>query len=91
MSARGVRGYTNPVCDILGAMTKRLVDIDDEVLAEARAVLGTVTLKDTVNAALETATRVARQRAITREDIAEFVKATEDLRDPEIMAKAWGE
>ncbi len=70
-------------------MTKRLVDIDDDVLADARAVLGTVTLKDTVNAALETAARVARQRAITREDIAEFVKATEDLRNPEIMAKAW--
>ncbi len=33
-------------------MTKRLVDIDDEVLGAARAELGTVTLKDTVNQAL---------------------------------------
>jgi Arc/MetJ family transcription regulator len=30
-------------------MTKRLVDIDDEVLDEARRALGTRTLKDTVN------------------------------------------
>jgi hypothetical protein len=28
-------------------MTKRLVDIDDEVLEEARRALGTTTLKDT--------------------------------------------
>ena len=33
-------------------MTKRLVDVDDEVLAEARKVLGTTTLKDTVNTSL---------------------------------------
>ena len=33
-------------------MTKRLVDVDDEVLAEARKVLGTTTLKDTVNTSI---------------------------------------
>lgn len=31
---------------------KRLVDIDDEALAAARAALGTQTIKDTVNQAL---------------------------------------
>lgn len=31
---------------------KRLVDIDDEALAAARAALGTETIKDTVNRAL---------------------------------------
>ena len=36
-------------------MTKHLVDIDDEVLGEARAELGTATLKDTVNGALRLA------------------------------------
>lgn len=34
-------------------MTKRWVDIDDEALERARQVLGTTTLKDTVNASLE--------------------------------------
>lgn len=34
-------------------MTKRLVDIDDELLERARSVSGTGTLKETVNTALE--------------------------------------
>jgi Arc/MetJ family transcription regulator len=33
-------------------MTKHLVDLDDDLLAEARAELGTSTIKDTVNEAL---------------------------------------
>lgn len=33
-------------------MTKRLVDLDDDALAAARARLRTRTIKDTVNAAL---------------------------------------
>jgi Arc/MetJ family transcription regulator len=36
-------------------MTKRLVDIDDDALASARAQLGTGTIKDTVNEALRRA------------------------------------
>jgi len=40
-------------------VTKRLVDLDDEALAGARARLGTRTIKDTVNKAL-------RQAADTR-------------------------
>ena len=34
------------------AMTKTLIEIDDEYLAAAQQVLGTATKKDTVNAAL---------------------------------------
>ena len=34
-------------------MGKRLVDIDDEALGAARAALGTATIKETVNTALE--------------------------------------
>ena len=41
-------------------MTKRLVDLDDDALAAARAHLGTRTIKDTVNEAL-------RQAAATRQ------------------------
>lgn len=70
-------------------MTKRLVDIDDEVLDRARAALGTKTLKDTVNGALVEATRLARSRTITREDLMRVGKLLEDLGDPEVMAKAW--
>ena len=36
-------------------MTKRLVDVDDDALAGARARLGTRTIKDTVNLALRQA------------------------------------
>ena len=38
-------------------MTKRLVDVDDEVLAQARRILGTETMKDTVNRALREVVR----------------------------------
>lgn len=33
-------------------MTKRLVDVDDELVGAVRSILGTDTLKDTVNAAM---------------------------------------
>jgi hypothetical protein len=36
-------------------MTKRLVDISDQALESARAALGTRTMKETVNRALELA------------------------------------
>ena len=38
--------------DILQAMTKRLVEIPDELLVAAQAALGTATMKDTINRAL---------------------------------------
>ena len=41
--------------DILGLMTKRLIDVDDDALAAARAEFGTSTIKDTVNTALRNA------------------------------------
>lgn len=70
-------------------MTKRLVDIDDELLEQVRTALGTTTLKDTVNASLEESALAARRRSFSHENVRRFVKATEDLRDPEVMAKAW--
>jgi Arc/MetJ family transcription regulator len=36
-------------------VTKRLVEIDDDVLTKAQAELGTATIKDTVNEALRLA------------------------------------
>jgi Arc/MetJ family transcription regulator len=70
-------------------MTKRLVDIDDEILEEARRALGTTTLKETVNRSLRSIVETHQRRQITKEDIQRFIEATEDLRNPETMAKAW--
>ena len=70
-------------------MTKRLVDIDDEILEEARHALGTTTLKDTVNQSLRTAVREHRRSQITREDLRRVGDLLLDLSDPEVMAKAW--
>jgi Arc/MetJ family transcription regulator len=70
-------------------MTKRLVDIDDAILDEARLVLGTTSLKDTVNTALRSAIQSASRRSITDIDVERFVDATPDLRNPEVMARAW--
>ncbi len=68
-------------------MTKRLVDIDDAVLERAREVLGTVTLKDTVNTALAESVQ-ARDRSVGF-DLEAFAEVTQDLSNPEIMAGAW--
>ncbi|NKY55966.1 type II toxin-antitoxin system VapB family antitoxin [Nocardia flavorosea] len=46
-------------------MSKLLIDVDDEALAEAQRLLGTGTKKDTVNAALiEVAKRIKRVKAL---------------------------
>lgn len=48
-------------------MTKVLIDVDDDALSEASALLGTKTKKDTVNLALrETAQRLRRAEALAR-------------------------
>jgi Arc/MetJ family transcription regulator len=70
-------------------MTKRLVDIDDEILEEARRLLGTTTLKDTVNGSLAEVARGAHRRALTSGDLREVGELLVDLGDPEVMAKAW--
>ena len=70
-------------------MAKRLVDIDDEVLEEARRALGTTTIKDTVNTALDEAVRAARRRSLTVEDLQAVGALLVDLGDPEVMARAW--
>ena len=51
--------------DIYARLAKRLVDIDEKALAAARAELGTRTLKDTVNEALQRAAP-ARSRRVAR-------------------------
>ena len=43
-------------------MSKHLVDIDNELLAEATAVLGASTMKEAVNRSLEAVVLAARRR-----------------------------
>ena len=68
-------------------MTKRLIDIPDELLDQAMEALGTKTKAETVRTALEAVTRQARQRAAI-ERIAE-TGVLADLNDPEVRAAAW--
>lgn len=71
-------------------MTKRLVDIDDEILEEAQRVLGTATIKDTVNTALrETVQAAHRREGLDREALKRFAAASRDLLDEDVMAEAW--
>jgi Arc/MetJ family transcription regulator len=69
-------GVTSPRSDILtgepiyigwSTVTKVLVDIDDDALAEASTLLGTKTKRDTINTALrETANQLRRAKALVR-------------------------
>jgi Arc/MetJ family transcription regulator len=71
-------------------MTKRLIDVDDDVLEAARRVLGTDTIKDTVNSALRASVQAAERRQ--RVDVAalkRFAEASRDLLDDDVMADAW--
>ena len=64
-------------------MTKSLIDLDDEALAEAAALFGTKTKKDTVNTALrEAAQRQRRARAL-----AELVEIAETGQFDELLGK----
>ena len=67
-------------------MTKRLVDIDDELLEQARRITGALTMKDAVNAALKhTVDAELRQKHAHR--IAG--RHGTDIADDEVMSGAW--
>ena len=79
ISNQNLIGYTHGV-------TKRLVDIDDDLLAEARVLTGAATMKEAVNAAL--------QRVIDSELRRRHLRRLEsgagtDLADDEVMRGAW--
>jgi len=67
-------------------VSKRLVDIDDELLREASTVLGAATMKETVNRALESVVLDARRRR--HADRLETMEGL-DLGRPKVMAGAW--
>jgi hypothetical protein len=66
---------------------KTSFEIDTAKVDAAKTVLGTKTLTDTVDAALD---EVVKRRG--RERLLELLSdpSTSDLADPEVMAGAWG-
>jgi Arc/MetJ family transcription regulator len=67
-------------------MTKRLIDIDDDLLSSATQSLGTATMKETVTEALKLAIRAKA----TRDHIETLASPVlMDLRDERIMGEAW--
>ena len=73
--AHGV--YTCLASYILESVAKHLIDLDEEALSKAQAELGTATIRDTVNMALERATSNRHMRVVAALD----VLASTDLED----------
>ena len=72
------------------SMTKRLVDIDDDALAAARAAAGTPTIRATVHAGLERLVADAERREhLVREGWSLIGDAIIDLHDEDVMRDAW--
>ena len=67
---------------ILERVAKHLIDLDEEALSKAQAELGTATIRDTVNLALERATSNRHMRVVAALD----VLAGTDLED---RSEAW--
>jgi len=67
-------------------MSKRLVDIDDDLLGEATIILGASTMKEAVNRSLESVVLAARRRR--HADRLRDMRGL-DLDDPEVMSGAW--
>ena len=67
-------------------MRKTSVDIDDRLLEQVRDVLGTSSIKETIDGALR---EVVRAEARRREIAALAVMDGLDLADEKVMAKAW--
>lgn len=67
-------------------MSKKLIDIDEETLAQATEILGAATMKEAVNRALAEVVLLAERRAH-----ADRLAGMDglDLGDDQIMAGAW--
>ena len=67
-------------------MSKTLIDVDEDLLDQAQAALGTRTKKETVNRALaEAVASAARKREIERLDGGVYA----DLGDSRVTEQAW--
>jgi Arc/MetJ family transcription regulator len=79
---RPLRIYTYGSAYILAVMAKHLIDVDEDALSAAQAELGTTTIKDTVNRALQNATASRQQQLAAAME----VLARADLDD---RSEAW--
>lgn len=70
-----------------GWVTKRLIEVDDDKLEAVRALLGTRTLKATVDDAFNEVLALAQRR---RALLAERGVESEALADPAARRDAWG-
>lgn len=68
-------------------MTKRLIEVDDEKLDAVRALLGTSTLRATVDEAFDEVLALAHRRQVLLEARA---AGTTALSDPDGRRAAWG-
>ena len=67
-------------------MTKRLIDIDDDLLARATETLSAQTMRQTITEALELVLRVQAGR----DHLATLAEGrASELSDPTVMATAW--
>ena len=67
-------------------MSKHLVDIDGDLLAEATTILGASTMKEAVNRSLEAVVKADRRRQ--HADRLESMEGL-DLDHPAVMSDAW--
>ncbi|MHB1785005.1 MAG: DUF2191 domain-containing protein [Acidimicrobiales bacterium] len=67
-------------------MTKRLIEVDDEKLDAVRSLLGTHTLKATVDGAFEEVIALQRRRRVL---LAERGVDLKDMADPDVRQAAW--
>ncbi len=65
-------------------MRRTTLDIDEDMLAKAREILGTSGIKDTVDEALREIVRIEAGKRLIK-----WLKENEDLHNPEIMERAW--
>ena len=72
--------------DIISAMRKTSVEVDDRLLGQVRDLLGTSSIKETIDGALR---EVVRAEARRREIRALAVMDGLDLADEKVMARAW--
>jgi Arc/MetJ family transcription regulator len=66
-------------------VTKKLIDLDEKLLAEAKEILGASTQRETVTRALDDVVRRHRRR----EYVDLLTSGQFDLADPKTMAGAW--
>ena len=67
-------------------LRKTTVEIDDDLIARVRVLLGTSTIKETIDTALR---EVERQEARLREIRALIAMDGLDLADERVMASSW--